>query len=55
MINIKNKNDYELYLLTHNKKQSNKITKNYINENYIYNNKQFNYLKENLNYKGYNI
>ena len=57
LINIKNKNQYELYLLLFNNNNLpiQFINMNFINKRFIYNNKQLSYLNEQLNFEGYNI
>ncbi len=54
MINIKNKNEYELYLLLFNNNNLpiHFINKSFINRRFIYNNKQLNYLVEQLEFEG---
>jgi hypothetical protein len=54
MINIKNKNEYELYLLLFNNNNFpiNRITLEFINNRFIYNNKQLGYLAEQLGFEG---
>ena len=57
LINIKNKNQYELYLLLFNNNNLpiQIINIDFINKRFIYNNKQLSYLNEQLNFEGYNI
>lgn len=57
MLNIKNKNQYELYLLLFNNNNLpiQIINMDFINKRFIYNNKQLSYLNEQLNYEGYII
>ena len=54
MINIINKNQYELYLLLFNNNNFpiNRITLDFINNRFIYNNKQLGYLAEQLEFEG---